>query len=129
MAHPRHRQTRDSLRQLSRLRKFCRSLPGTTEVEAWGEPTFRYKNRMYAMFASPGTHHGEGRAAVWIKSLAAERDLLVAAVPAQYFAPPYMGSSGWIGAYLDAETDWGEVENLLREGHRLLEMPPKTRKA
>lgn len=120
MAHPRKKQTRHSLRQLSRLRKICRSLPGTEEVEAWGEPTFRYKNKMYAMFASPGTHHGEGRTAVWIKSQAAERDLLVAAAPVQYFVPAYMGPSGWIGAYLDEKTDWAELENLLREGHRLL---------
>lgn len=60
---------------------------------------------------------------MWIKSLAAERDLLVAAAPAQYFVPPYMGASGWIGVYLDEETDWAEVENLLSEGHRLLQKP------
>ncbi len=117
MAHPRKRQTRDSLRQLARLRKLCLALPDAHEVEAWGEPTFRLQNKMFAMFASPGTHHGEGRTAVWIKSQFEDRELLVRASPEQYFVPAYMGPSGWIGAYLDKNTNWIELENLLREGH------------
>lgn len=120
MAHPRKKQTRHSLSQLSKLRKLCRALTDTLEVEAWGEPTWRYRGRMYAMFASPGTHHGDGRSAVWILAQAAERDVLVQAAPQQYFVPPYQGASGWIGAYLDEGTDWVELQALLSEGYRLL---------
>lgn len=120
MAHPAKRQTRASLHQLSLLRKACRALPGVSEALAWGEPTFRHKGKLFAMFASPGTHHGSGRTAVWIKAEAHERDLLVKASPANYFVPAYMGPSGWIGAYLDDKTNWDEVRGLLAEGHRLL---------
>ncbi len=119
MAHPAKKQTKHSRSQLARLRKLCRSLPETVEVEAWGEPTFRIKGKMFAMFASPDTHHGDGRTAVWIMAEADERDLLVQAAPQQYFVPPYQGKSGWIGAYLDESTNWDELEGLLREGHRL----------
>lgn len=119
MAHPPKKQTTHSRSQLARLRKLCRSLPETLEVEAWGEPTFRTRDKMFAMFASPDTHHGDGRTAVWIMAEAAERDVLVAAAAERYFVPPYQGKSGWIGAYLDEHTDWAELENLLREGHRL----------
>jgi hypothetical protein len=33
-------------------------------VEAWGEPTFRVKNKLFAMFAAPNNHHGGGHPAV-----------------------------------------------------------------
>lgn len=125
MAHPAKKQTRASLRQLSLLRKACGALAEVSEVQAWGEPTFRHRGKMLAMFASPNTHHGEGRTAVWIKAEAHERDLLVEASPERYFKPPYMGPSGWIGAVLDEQTDWDEVRALLAEGHRLLEVKRK----
>lgn len=119
MTQPPRRNTRASLRQLAQLRRVCRSLSDTLEVQAWGEPTFRRRSKMYAMFASPGTHHGQGRTAVWILSEAQERDMLVQAAPQQYFVPAYMGKSGWIGVYLDEASHWGEIEKLLEEGHRL----------
>jgi len=127
VAHPRKKQTRSSLSQLARLRKLCRALEGTVEVEAWCEPTWRRRAKMYAMFAIPGTHHGDGRTAVWIKAEAAQSDGLVAAAPERYFVPPYQGPSGWIGVYLNEHTDWEELDALLREGHRLLGL--KTRRA
>lgn len=43
---------------LSRLRKLCLALPEAHEVEAWGEPTFRVKNKMFAMYASATTITG-----------------------------------------------------------------------
>lgn len=46
---------------LSRLRKLCLALPEAHEVRAWGEPTFRVRNKLFAMYASAGTHHGNGR--------------------------------------------------------------------
>ena len=53
---------------LPRLRKICLTLPGAHEVEAWGEPTFRVKNKLFAMYAADGNHHGSGRSSVWIKA-------------------------------------------------------------
>lgn len=54
---------------IDRLRKVCLALPSTTEVEAWGEPTFRVNGKIFAMHASANTHHGFGRPAVWILSV------------------------------------------------------------
>ena len=51
-----------------RLRKLCLSLPEAHEVLAWGEPTFRVKNKMFAMYAHRANHHGNGRHAVWCKA-------------------------------------------------------------
>jgi hypothetical protein len=103
---------------VSRLRKICMALPETTEVEAWGEPTFRVKGKIFAMHASSGTHHGNGRPAVWILSVSLEQDLVMRARPDRYFKPPYVGPSGWIGAWLDKNPPWAEIEELLRDGWR-----------
>jgi hypothetical protein len=103
---------------VERLRKICLALPETTEVEAWGEPTFRVKGKIFAMHASSGNHHGSGRPAVWILSVSLEQDLVLRARPDRYFKPPYVGPSGWIGAWLDRSPPWAEIEELLRDGWR-----------
>jgi hypothetical protein len=104
---------------LARLRKLCLSLPDAHEVEAWGEPTFRVKNKLFAMHASSDTHHGDGREGVWIKSAHVTQDMLVRADPKRYFVPPYVGKSGWVGAYIDRGVDWEIVADLLRDAYRL----------
>jgi hypothetical protein len=104
---------------LARLRKVCLALPGAHEVEAWGEPTFRVKNKLFAMHASSDTHHGDGREGVWIKSEHVTQDMLVRAEPKRYFVPPYVGKSGWVGAFIDRGADWEIVADLLRDAYRL----------
>jgi hypothetical protein len=104
---------------LDRLRAICLAFPEAHEVEAWGEPTFRVKNKLFAMYAAEATHHGAGRPGVWIKSAAVTQDMLVRAEPARYFVPPYVGKSGWVGAFLDKRPDWEIVADLLRDGYRL----------
>jgi hypothetical protein len=103
---------------IDRLRAICLALPNTTEVEAWGEPTFRVHGKIFAMHASANTHHGFGRPAVWILSVNMEQDLVIRARPDRYFKPPYVGPSGWIGAWLDRNPPWVEIEKLLRDGWR-----------
>ena len=104
---------------LQRLRKVCLGFPGAHEVEAWGEPTFRVKNKMFAMYAAAHNHHGAGQHAVWIKSTLLNQGFVLAANPKRYFSPPYVGPSGWIGARLDGRVNWREVTELLRDGYEL----------
>ena len=104
---------------LTRLRKLCLALPQTHEVEAWGEPTFRVKNKIFAMYAAANNHHGDGRRGVWIKATPINQQLLLRADPDRYFSPPYVGPKGWIGIFLDEDPDWSAVADLLRDGWRL----------
>ena len=106
-------------RPLPRLRKLCLALPEAHEVEAWGEPTFRVRNKLFAMYAAAGNHHGDGRAAVWIKAAPHNQELLVRSAPARFFVPPYVGPSGWVGVWLDGAVDWDEVAELLRDAYRM----------
>src|SRR4051794_2881425 len=104
---------------LARLREVCLALPEAHEVEAWGEPTFRVRNKLFAMHSSAGTHHGAGRPGVWIASTRVSQDLVLRARPDRYFSPPYVGPSGWIGAWLDKNPLWTEITELLRDAYRL----------
>lgn len=112
---------------LAKLRQRALDLPGAHEQIAWGEPTFRVNNKMFAMYASATTHHGGGRPAVWIKARAENQRLLVAANPSRYFVPPYVGPTGWVGVWLDRRPRWTDIAELLRDG--FCQVAPKKRLA
>ena len=106
-------------RPTDRLRQLCLALPEAHEVEAWGEPTFRVRNKIFAMYAASETHHGAGRPSVWVKSTHLIQDMLIHEDADRYFAPPYVGPKGWLGIRLDRRPNWKTVEELLRDAYLL----------
>ena len=104
---------------LARLRRLCLALPEAHEVEAWGEPTFRVKNKLFAMYADADNHHGGGRPGVWIKAPPGAQQAMIRAAPKRFFVPPYVGPSGWIGVWLDGKVDWDELDELLTDAYRM----------
>ena len=104
---------------LARLRKLCLAFPGAHEVEAWDAPTFRVKNKLFAMYVESDNHHHPGVPAAWIKSTPVNQEFLLAAKPRRHFKPPYVGPSGWIGVRLNGRVNWKDVESLLREAYEM----------
>ena len=102
---------------LPRLRALCLALPDAHEAVAWGEPTFRVRDKLFAIYASPGSHHGAGRPAVWVKAAPSNQALLVGAAPGRYFVPPYVGPRGWVGVWLDRRPRWRELAGMLRDAY------------
>ena len=100
---------------LDRLRSICLALPEAKEKEAWGDPTFRVKDKIFAMQKT-----GDGRVSVWLKAPPGAQEILVGAAPETFFVPPYVGHKGWVGIRLDNEPDWTEVESLVRRSYRLI---------
>jgi predicted DNA-binding protein (MmcQ/YjbR family) len=98
-----------------RLRRICLALPETTEAEAWGDPTFRVRDKIFAM-----EKRGDGRISLWAKAPPGGQALLVGADPARFFVPPYVGHKGWIGMRLDDRPDWAEVAEVVRRSYRLI---------
>jgi len=96
-ASPRH--------PLTRVRRICLALAEAREQEAWGEPTFRVRKRIFAMYASGSSHHGRGREALWCNAPLGVQEILVRSAPETYFSPPYVGVKGWIGIHLDDVDD------------------------
>lgn len=115
MAHPRRPDNRPDL--LEKVRSLCLSFPETSEKQAWGGPTFRVKDKMFAMYM--GDHHGDGRVALWCNADADDRDGIVAGDPARFFVPPYMGPGGWLGVRIDRRLAWRRVSALVEQSYRL----------
>ncbi len=105
---------------LPRLRKLCLSLPEAHEVEAWGHPTFRVRNKIFATYAPAGDPHCDGRPATCFKAGPGEQAVLVGQAPDRFFVPPYVGSRGWVAAWLDHPVDWDELGGLLLHSYRLI---------
>lgn len=99
---------------LDRLREICLALPEAVERETWGDPTFRVRNKIFAM-----TKQGDGRFSVWCKARHGLQQALVGTDPARFFVPPYIGHTGGIGIRLDLPIDWDELEELVLESYRL----------
>jgi len=105
---------------ITRLRKLCLALPEAHEVEAWGAPTFRVRNKIFALYAAAGNHNGQGRPAMWVKAASGDQSQMVKAAPDCFFAPPYVGPKGWVGVWLDGVVGWDDVDEFLRDSYRLI---------
>ncbi len=99
----------------AQLRAICLALPEATEKEAWGDPTFRVRDKIFAM-----EKRGDGRVSVWLKAPEGFQEIIVAADPESYFVPPYVGHKGWIGVRLDKRTDWDGVGKMIARSYRLV---------
>ena len=102
---------------LARLRTLCLRLPEATEREAWGDPTWRVKDKIFAM--QKGNYAG-GRPSLWLKAAEGAQDLLVKSNPRVFFVPPYVGSKGWLGVHLDGRVPWKLVEELVCQSYKLI---------
>ena len=104
--------------RLRQLRQLCLALPEATEKEAWGDPTWRVRDRIFAM--QKGNFEG-GRPSLWLKAAEGAQEALVAADPDRFFVPPYVGHKGWVGVHLDGRrVPWDEVGELVEDSYRLI---------
>ncbi|MEL6219360.1 MAG: MmcQ/YjbR family DNA-binding protein [Pseudomonadota bacterium] len=97
-----------------RVRALCLALPEATEKTAWGDPTFRVRDKIFAMLK-----RGQGAEGVWMKAPAGAQEVLIGADPDRFFRPPYVGHKGWIGVRLEPAPDWIELERLLTRSWRM----------
>jgi predicted DNA-binding protein (MmcQ/YjbR family) len=106
------------------LREICLALPGAVEKLAWGEPTFRVRDKMFAMYDN--NHHDAGRIAVWVKAPPLAQGILVESDPERFFVPPYVGVKGWVGVRLDLKkVDWKQVAAILEDGYKMCAISSK----
>jgi predicted DNA-binding protein (MmcQ/YjbR family) len=107
--------------RLERLRAICLALPDASEKVAWGDPTWRVRDRIFAM--QKGNYEG-GRPSLWLKGASGAQEALVGARPSLFFVPPYVGNKGWVGIYLDGGSmEWEVVADLIVESWRLIAGP------
>ena len=104
-----------------RLRAICLALPDTTEKVAWGEPTWRVRERLFAQLDNH--HHGAEHLAVWLPAPLGEQEALIARDPSRFFRPPYVGQRGWVGVRIDGRPRWSEVAMLVEQAYRHVASP------
>jgi len=103
--------------RLEHVRRICLALPEAHEKEAWGDPTWRVRDKIFVM--QKGNYQG-GRPSLWMKAPEGMQGVLVEAAPERFFVPPYVGKNGWIGLYMDTDAvDWEELATLTRDSYRL----------
>jgi hypothetical protein len=105
--------------RLERLREICLAWPETIEKVAWGDPTWRVRDRIFAMQKG---NYESGRPSLWLKGAEGAQAMLVESDPVRFFVPPYVGHKGWLGLYLDGtRIEWEMVRELVggrsKEGH------------
>lgn len=103
---------------VERLRAICLALPGATEKLAWGEPTWRVKDRLFAQLDDH--HHGADHLAVWLPAPLGEQEAMIFTDPARFFRPPYVGHKGWVGVRIDGRPNWTAVASLVEQAYRLV---------
>ena len=99
---------------LDRLRAICLALPEATEQGGVGDPSFKVRDKIFAM-----QHRVTERMSLWCKAPPGAQDVLVGSYPHRFFVPPYVGHHGWVGIWLDVEIDWDEVADLVEESYRM----------
>lgn len=99
---------------IDRLRTLCLGLPDAHEKETWGVPTFRVRDKMFAV-VSP-----RDGVSVWVKAPEGAQEMLTEADPDRFFRPPYLGPKGWVGIMLQPAPDWAEVSGHVRRSFALV---------
>lgn len=97
---------------VERLRGFCVMLPEATEVETFGNPTFRVATKPFAVF-----ERYAGAPVISVKTALDDQVVLVARDG--FEIAPYTGHHGWTNIRLDFEQDWDEIDDLVVGSYRL----------
>ncbi|HVK63941.1 MAG TPA: MmcQ/YjbR family DNA-binding protein [Polyangium sp.] len=103
---------------LERFRAICMGFPEATEVAAWGHPTFRVRDKI---FAAIGGENG-----VWsfgVKTTFEMQAGLVATDP-RFTIAKYVGKHGWVNVRIDEPNDgpidWNEVRALVTGSYKMI---------
>lgn len=89
------------------VRRIALSLPLTEEVEAWGNATFRVRNKMFVILRAD-----ERTASV--KASPEEQAALLSEAPDTFSEASYVGRFGWVTARLD-RVDESLLEELITD--------------
>jgi hypothetical protein len=105
--------------RLARLMKICLALPEAIQEPAARHAAFLVRKATFAYYLND--HHGDGIVSVCCKVLPGDNEALVAAQPARFYMPAYIGPRGWVGLRLDVSgLDWNEVAELVVGSYKLI---------
>ena len=104
--------------RLARLTKICLTLPQASVEYKGSHAAYLVAKKTFAYFLND--HHGDGIVAVTCKVLPGDNAALIAADPARFYMPAYIGPRGWVALRLDVgKVDWDEVSELVQTSYGL----------
>ena len=105
--------------RLARLMKICLGLPEAIQESAGRHATFLVRKDTFAYYLND--HHGDGSISVCCKVPPGDNEARVAAHPAKFYMPAYIGPEGWVALRLDVSgLDWNEVAALVVGSYKLV---------
>ena len=124
---PDQRPTREGESATELVRAICMDLPLVVERLSHCEASWFVNDKKN--FVAMSDHHHDDRVSVTFAAGAGVQESLVEEDPERYYRPPYVGGRGWVGAYLDDESNapqWDRIADLIVDAW-LLVAPPKVR--
>lgn len=106
---------------LARVRAIALALPEAAERLSHGSPGFHIvKGKFFAYFWH--NHHGDGETIAIVKTSGLdEQAMLIESDADFYYAPPYLGPSGWVAMRLDGDAlDWDRVADRIANSWQLI---------
>ena len=107
------------------VRKYCLSLPHTTEIVQWGDDlVFKIGGKMYAVAALvPGDH--------WLSFKCTPEDFAALTECAGIVPAPYMARAQWVSLETEDALSRAEIKRLVRHAYDLIfaKLPKKTQAA
>ncbi|MBE1443395.1 MmcQ/YjbR family DNA-binding protein [Paenibacillus sp. OAS669] len=104
--------SKEGLKLVERIRRFCQAFPEVTEkIDQFGHTSFRVSDKPFVML-------GEGEAVSM--SIKADRDtqeFLLQLEDTNYAKTRYIGHHGWVTIIDLARADWKEIEELIAEAY------------
>ncbi len=108
--------------RLTRLTTICSSFPEAERQNKGDHASFLVRKKVFAYYLH--NHHGDGIISICARALPGDNLTLIAADPAKFYSPAYIGPRGWVGLRLDrGEIDWDEVKELIAGSY--LQAAPK----
>jgi hypothetical protein len=111
---------RTSVDPLAKMREICLAFPEVTERVSHGSPTWFVRDKSVFVTFMENGHHQNQFPHFWCAAPPGAQAELIAANPARFFRPPYVGHRGWLGVRTDGDVDWLEVAELCQEAYRVI---------
>lgn len=97
---------------LDKITSVCLGFPETVRESKGSHAGFLVRKKVFAYYLS--NHHGDGIVSICAKVLPGDNGALIAADPARFYLPAYIGPRGWVALRLDVgKIDWEEVRQLV----------------
>jgi len=104
---------------LARLTPICLALSEAGEMTFGVHRRFVVRDKTFAWFTDD--HHGDGMTLLITKAEPGLAETLIAADPARFVRPAYLGHKGWVGLRLDVgPVDCDEVRGLVTDSYHLI---------